>query len=120
MKFLFVLPYIKSDPDVVIKTYFDLMYNDGVFLMSIESIIKKHSFMRDGVYCFFPDMESYDESEHFEGVEFAVGYPPSEADTTIVSEEICYHYVRLASEKYLRLHPEDTEKVNSLLARLPV
>ncbi|MEG5407214.1 ribonuclease toxin immunity protein CdiI, partial [Enterobacter roggenkampii] len=38
----------------------------------------------------------------------------------IVSEEICYHYVRLASEKYLRLHPEDTEKVNSLLARLPV
>ena len=60
MKFLFDLPYIKSDPYVVIKTYFDLMYNDGVFLMSIESIIKKHSFMRDGVYCFFPDLESYD------------------------------------------------------------
>ncbi|QJW53511.1 hypothetical protein HL670_00367 [Serratia plymuthica] len=119
MKFLFDLPYIKSDHYLVIKSYFDLMYNDDLFLNAVESIIKKHSFMRDGVYCFFPDMNSYDESEHFEGVEFAVGYPPSEADTINVSEEICYHYVRLACERYLKIYPEDAEKVNSLLAKLP-
>lgn len=75
--------------------------------------------MRDGVYCFFPDMNSYDGSEQFEGVEFAVGCPPSEADTINVSEEICYHYVRLACERYLKIHPEDAKKVNSLLAKLP-
>lgn len=119
MKFLFDLPYIKSDQHLVIKSYFDLMYNDDLFLTAAESIIQKHSFMRDGVYCFFPDMNSYDESEHFEGVEFAVGYPYSEADTINVSEEICYHYCRLACERYLKIHPEDAEKVNDLLAKLP-
>lgn len=75
--------------------------------------------MRDGVYSFFPDMNSYDESENFEGVEFAVGYPHSDADTINVSEEICYHYCRLACERYLKIQPEDAEKVNDLLAKIP-
>ncbi|WP_166296714.1 ribonuclease toxin immunity protein CdiI, partial [Photorhabdus tasmaniensis] len=35
------------------------------------------------------------------------------------SEETCYHYVRLACEKYLKLHPEDTDKVNELLTKIP-
>ncbi|MEB6632518.1 ribonuclease toxin immunity protein CdiI [Kluyvera cryocrescens] len=118
MKVLFDLPYIKTDRYLVIKSYFDLMYNDDLFLNAVESIVKKHSFMRDGVYCFFPDMNSYDESEHFEGVEFAVGYPPSEAETINVSEEICYHYVRQACERYLKIHPENAEMVNSLLDKI--
>ncbi|MCA6222769.1 ribonuclease toxin immunity protein CdiI [Photorhabdus sp. UCH-936] len=37
-----------------------------------------------------------------------------------VSEETCYHYVRLACEKYLKPHPEDTTKVNELLAKVPI
>ncbi|HFO6612835.1 TPA: ribonuclease toxin immunity protein CdiI, partial [Escherichia coli] len=79
----------------------------------------KESYILDGIYCNFPDMNSYDESEHFEGVEFAVGYPPDEDDIVIVSEETCFEYVRLACEKYLQLHPEDTEKVNKLLSKIP-
>lgn len=120
MKFLFDFPYEKSDPYLAIKSYFDLMYNDDIFLNAVESILKNNSFMRDGVYCFFPDLDSYDESEHFEGVEFAVGYPPSEAESIIVSEDICYQYVRIACERYLKLHPEDIEKVNILLGKIPV
>ncbi|WP_391592670.1 ribonuclease toxin immunity protein CdiI [Yersinia aleksiciae] len=46
------------------------------------------------------------------------GYPPEEDDTVIVSEETCFEYVRLACEKYLQLHPEDTNKVNTLLSQL--
>ncbi|HFO3598946.1 TPA: ribonuclease toxin immunity protein CdiI, partial [Escherichia coli] len=47
------------------------------------------------------------------------GYPPDEDDIVIVSEETCFEYVRLACEKYLQLHPEDTEKVNKLLSKIP-
>ncbi|WP_337024077.1 MULTISPECIES: ribonuclease toxin immunity protein CdiI [unclassified Pantoea] len=118
MKFLFDLPYLKSDQYLVIKSYFDLMYNDDLFLNAAESIMKKQSFIRDGVYCFFPNMNSYDESEHFEGVEFAVGYPPAEADTINVSEEICFQYCRMACERYLKIHPENAGKLNDLLAKL--
>ncbi|MBS9443882.1 ribonuclease toxin immunity protein CdiI [Photorhabdus heterorhabditis] len=118
MKFLFELPYDHSNFDWIIKSYFDLMYNDERFLDAVENIVQKESFMLDGVYCFFPDANS--EDEYFEGVQFAVGYPPTDEDTITVSEETCYHYVRLAGEKYLELHPEDTDKVNELLAKIPI
>lgn len=119
-KHLFERPLSISKPSSIIKNYFDLMYNDGYFLNAIENIIQKESFIQDGVYCNFPDMNSYYEEEHFEGVQFAIGYPPTEEDTVTVSEKTCYHYVRLACEKYLHLHPEDTDKVNELLAKIPV
>lgn len=118
-KFLFENPYDHFDLEGIIKNYFDLMYNEGRFLDAIENIVHKESYMLDGIYCIFPDMNSYDEDEHFEGVQFAVGYPPTDEDTVTVSEETCYHYVRLACEKYLRLHPEDTDKINELLAKIP-
>lgn len=118
-KNLFEMSDVHSGLNEVIVGYFNIMFSDKKILDAIENIIKKVGFNTDGAYCNFPDMESYDESEHFEGVEFAVGYPPSEADTIIVSEEICYYYIRLSIERYAKLHPEDTEKVNGLLAKLP-
>ncbi|MFP1761100.1 ribonuclease toxin immunity protein CdiI [Lonsdalea quercina] len=118
-KNLFEMSDVHSGLNEVIVGYFNIMFSDKDFLDVIEHIIKNVGFNTDGAYCNFPDMESYDESEHFEGVEFAVGYPASEADTVIVSEETCYQYIRLACERYLLLHPEDAEKVNSLLAKLP-
>ncbi|HHL2558375.1 TPA: ribonuclease toxin immunity protein CdiI [Yersinia enterocolitica] len=81
--------------------------------------VERTSFHVDGAYCNFPDMNSCYEEEHFDGVEFAYGYPPEEDDTITVSEEVCFNYVRLACEKYLQLHPEDTDKVRILLTQLP-
>ena len=118
MKELFGQPYDESDPTWVAKCYFDIIYNDGFFLKAIGYIIEKNSFFVDGAYCNFPDINSYFEEEHFEGVEFAFGYPPTEKDTILVSEEICFKYVRLACEKYLQLHPEDMEKINELLDKI--
>ncbi|CNE79069.1 ribonuclease toxin immunity protein CdiI [Yersinia frederiksenii] len=118
-KELFGQPYDKSDSHWIIKGYFDILYGDGYFLEVIDNIVKKIGFCCDGAYCNFPDMNSYYEEEHFEGVEFAWGYPPEEDDTIIVSEEACFSYVRLACEKYLQLHPEDSAKVSTLLAQLP-
>lgn len=117
-KYIFELPYERSEPGWTIRSYFDLIYNENRFLDAVESIVNKGSYILDGIYCNFPDMNSYDESEHFEGVEFAVGYPPDEDDIVIVSEETCFEYVRLACEKYLQLHPENTEKVKKLLSKI--
>lgn len=119
MKTLFTLSDIKSGLNSIITTYFGIMYSDGNFLRAIELLSQKGALNTDGAYCHFPDLDSYDEEEHFEGVEFAVGYPPEEDDIVIVSEGTCYKYVRLACERYIQLHPEDTEKVNALLAQLP-
>jgi len=119
-KHLFERPLSISDPHRIIKMYFEAIYEDGYFLIAVENIINRESFILDGLYCNFPDMNSYDESEHFEGVEFATGYPPTENSTIIVSESTCYHYVRLACEKYIELHPEDTNQVNEFLVKISV
>ncbi|MBP2851617.1 ribonuclease toxin immunity protein CdiI [Dickeya oryzae] len=117
---LFGQPYDNNDPHWIIKAYFDRMYGDGFFLRTIELLTHKGALNTDGAYCHFPDMNSYYEEEHFEGVEFAYGYPPEEDDTIIVSEETCFKYVRLACEKYLQKHPEDEAKIKSLLEKMPL
>ncbi len=111
--------FSKSNPDLnsIITTYFDLMYGDNRLLEAIYYILNKVGFSTDGAYCHFPDMNSIDESEHFKGVEFAVGYPPLEEDTVIVSEEECSKYIRLACERYIKFHPEDKDKINILLKK---
>lgn len=119
-KELFTQDDIHNGLNLIIVSYFDRMYEDGDFIEALVLFSKGGSLNKDGSYCNLPDMNSFDESEHFEGVEFAFGYPPSEAETIIVSEETCYQYVRLACEKYLKLHPEDTQKVSSLLDKLPL
>lgn len=118
-KNLFEMSDVYSGLNEVVVGYFNIMSSGRNFLEVIEHIVGRVGFNTDGAYCNFPDMNSFDESEHFEGVEFAVGYPPSEAETVIVSEKACDQYVRLACEKYLHLHPEDTDKINELLARIP-
>lgn len=116
---LFSQQDIDAGLNLIVISYFDRLYEDNNLLEAIELLSRKWTFNVDGAYCNFPDMNSYDESEHFEGVEFAIGYPPEEDDTVVVSEETCYQYVRLACEKYLQLHPEDANKVSELLAKLP-
>ncbi|MEQ4973733.1 ribonuclease toxin immunity protein CdiI [Enterobacter cloacae] len=110
---------VDSGLDLVIVSYFDRMYSDGDFIRAISLLVKKGALNTDGAYCHFPDKNSFYEEDHFEGVEFAMGYPPSEEDTVIVSEDMCYKYVRLACERYLKFHPEDAQKVNELLAEIP-
>ncbi|MEN4929040.1 ribonuclease toxin immunity protein CdiI [Erwinia billingiae] len=119
IKELFTQQDVDGGLNLIVASYFDRMYEDDNFIEALELFSNGGSLNKDGAYCNFPDMNSYDESEHFEGVEFAVGYPPSEAETVIVSQETCYQYVRLACEKYLKLHLEDTDKVNELLAKIP-
>ncbi|MCL8303074.1 ribonuclease toxin immunity protein CdiI [Pseudomonas mosselii] len=118
MKELFGQPYSDSDPYWVVKGYFDRMYHDGNFIRSIELLVERWGFSVDGAYCNFPDLNSFFEEEHFEGVEFAYGYPPKNEGTVIVSEGGCSEYMRVACDKYVGLHPEDAAKVKGILSRL--
>lgn len=49
-------------------------------------------------------------------MEFSYGYPSSDADTIVVSEEVCMEYLRLACDKYLQRHPENKAEVDVLLS----
>lgn len=118
MKELFGQPYTDLDPYRVVKGYFDRMYHDGDFIKCLELLVKKWGFSTDGAYCNFPDLNGFFEEEKFEGVEFAYGYPPEEEDTIVVSEAIFSKYIKLACEKYVNIHPEDSVKVKAILDQL--
>ncbi|MDU3365394.1 MAG: ribonuclease toxin immunity protein CdiI, partial [Proteus mirabilis] len=87
------------------------------FLDAVSNIVQKESFVLDGIYCFFPDMNSADVSDHFLGVKFGIGYPLTDKDIVIVSEDTCYQFIRLSCEKYLLMHPEDKIKIKMILSK---
>jgi hypothetical protein len=116
MKELFGQPYRQSDPDWIIKGYFDRMYDDDRFIEAAGYIVRRWGFSVDGAYCNFPDVNSPSEEDRFDGVEFSYGYPSSDADTIVVSEEVCMEYLRLACDKYLQRHPENKAEVDVLLS----
>jgi hypothetical protein len=116
MKELFGQPYRQSDPYWIVKGYFDRMYDDGRFIEAAGYVVRRWGFSFDGAYCNFPDVNSSFEEGHFEGVEFSYGYPSSDADTIVVSEEVCMEYLRLACDKYLQRHPESNAEVDVLLS----
>lgn len=119
-KELFERSDVNAGLNPIVISYFDRMYKDGKFMELIELLSKKWTLNTDGAYCHFPDMDSFDVEDHFKGVEIAIGYPPMEEDTVIVDENTFYHYVRLAGERYLKLHPENKEIIDSLLLKMPV
>lgn len=115
MKGLFGQPY-ELDSYWVIKAYFDIMYDDGLFVKAIGYLAKRWGFGTDGAHCDFPDMNSYFCEEHFEGVRFSYGYPSSEDDSIIVSEDIFCEWLELACSKFLERSPESAGEINGLLA----
>ncbi len=102
---LFGLPYNYEDKnnydhhDWVIKTYFDRMYNDHRFLDVVDHIVHKRGYSTDGAYCHFAcEYDGFLDDMIFKRGFFAIGYPPEKEDEIVVSEETCFHYVRLACE----------------------
>jgi hypothetical protein len=112
---LFGQPYDHRDSHWVIKAYFDRMYDDGRFIEAVECLVKGWGFSTDGAYCGFPDMNSYFDEDHFEGVRFSSGYILEEDVSVVVSDETFREYLKLACGKYLKFHSGDTEKVHKLL-----
>lgn len=115
MRELYGQPYDKRDQFWVVKCYMDMVYLDGFFVRAVDCIVRKIGFSIDGAYCSFPDLNSFFDEEHFVGVEFSCGYPPTQEDTVLVSEVDCAKLVRLSCDKYIALHPEDEKEISTIL-----
>jgi hypothetical protein len=96
------------------KEFLNSMYRYGRFARVIDGIVSREDIIVNDEYCLFPDYESDDPMFYFEGVKFVAftnEYVISEAACSAIINEACVHY--------LRLHPEDTAKMNAILqARL--
>lgn len=103
-----------NDDAWVLKDFFNSLHLQNRLIYGVGNIIKRCGFVINETYCHYPDLQDVDPDFHFEGVMFGVW-----EGEVIVSEDIGFKYARLACEKYLELHPEDSEKVNCLLAKLP-
>ncbi|WP_217470668.1 ribonuclease toxin immunity protein CdiI [Photorhabdus akhurstii] len=103
-----------NDSKWIMKEFFNSIYSQGEFLWALPLVLKKDGCGVNETYCTFPNLDDPDPEYHFEGVMFGVW-----EGEIIVPESTCFEYVKLACEKYLQLHPEDTEQVKSLLAQLP-
>ncbi|WP_250151147.1 ribonuclease toxin immunity protein CdiI [Photorhabdus akhurstii] len=103
-----------NDPEWVMKEFFNSIYLQRKFLWALPFIVKKCGCCVNETDCTFPDLEDSDPAYHFEGIMFSVY-----SGEIIVPESVGFEYVRMACEKYLQLHPEDADQVNSLLTQLP-
>ena len=103
-----------NDSTWALKDFFNSLHLQNRLIYGVGNIITKCGFVINETYCHYPDLQGVDPDFHFEGIMFGVW-----EGEIIVSEDIGFKYTRLACEKYLKLHPEDSEKVNSLLDELP-
>lgn len=111
---LFVKIDYEHDSEWVLKDFFNSLNLQGRFLYGVDNIIRKCGFVINETYCHYPDLQDVDPDFHFEGIMFGVW-----EGEIIVPESVGFKYTQLACERYLKLHPEDTEKVKSLLSKLP-
>ncbi|MFP1814116.1 ribonuclease toxin immunity protein CdiI [Lonsdalea quercina] len=113
-EYLFKKIDYENDNEWVLKDFFNSLHLQGKFLYGVNNIIKRRGFVINETYLHYPDLQDIDPEFHFEGIMFGVW-----EGEIIVSEDVGFKYTRLACEKYLQLHPEDTDKINELLAKLP-
>lgn len=104
----------ERDDKWVMKDFFNSLNLQGKFIYGVSKAIDKCGFVINEIYCHFPDIEEIDPDFHFEGMMFGVW-----EGEIIVPEAVGFTYIRLACEKYLQLHPEDTDQVSALLTKIP-
>lgn len=107
MNQLFDNPHDRFDPEWIIRSYMDWIYDSGYFVEMVSNVVKRCSFTTDDVACRFPDKDSYFEEDHFEGVEVIVALGAPDPDEIIVPESVFWTYLRMACKKYLDKHPGD-------------
>ena len=88
-----------------IKDYFNGMYQSGKLEFAIKKILNKEDCCFNVLQCRFPDDHSCEEYDHFEGVEFEMGYFDDDSEI-IVSEKECLTFVEEAIFLYEEKHPD--------------
>ncbi|WOB91777.1 ribonuclease toxin immunity protein CdiI [Providencia sp. PROV175] len=114
-EYLFEIIDYDNDPNWVIKDFFNSLNLSERLIDSVEKIISRCGFVINETYCHFPDLDDPDPEFHFDGIMFGVWQ-----GKIIVPDTVGYKYTKLACEKYLYLHPDKNEEINSLINRLPL
>ena len=90
------------------------MISETRFLVVLEAISKGNGFGEVYGVCTLPDdLDEFDKAngERLEGVEFAV-YNGQEI---VIDFQTFYHYLNVLCDKFIKINPEQTNIVNTLL-----
>ncbi|XYQ54996.1 ribonuclease toxin immunity protein CdiI [Pectobacterium carotovorum] len=112
-EYIFEKTNYNNDNEWIIMDFFNSLNLQNKFIYGIDSIIKKHGFVINETYCQFPDLQELDTDFHFEGIMFGVW-----EGEVIVPEKTALKHIRLACERYVKIHPEDADKVKFLLDKI--
>lgn len=107
-----------SNPRWIVKQYFDDMYGSGNYVEALLHLTMRRGFGNDDAVCRFPDMGSYFEEDHFEGVEFCVWLPLPEPYEIIISQVEFCEWLTEASARYVAKHPSESALIAEALRRL--
>ena len=88
-----------------IKDYLEAMYDSNLFENAAISILNKKYFFINNSQCRFPNPNSYDDYDHFDGVEFEMGLFSDDSEIR-VSEEECLSFIKEAVFLYEKKHPD--------------
>lgn len=105
IKKLYDYKYDESCHGWQVKDYFGSMYRSGRLEEAVKKILNKEDYCIDSVQCRFPDISSYDDYDHFDGVEFEMGLF-SDGSEIRVSEEECLSFIKEAVLLYEKKHPD--------------
>lgn len=108
---LYSLIDTEHDPEWTIKEFFNRAYADDLFVRVALALNSGRGFSIDEDYCLFPDEDTIEDG-FFEGVKFGIY-----TDSVIITRDNLQKYLLDACGRYLLSHPEDTDKLRSILKK---
>lgn len=104
-----------NDPEWVLKDFFNSLNLSGNLYFGVGKIVEKCGFGIEETYCHFPDFKGHDPDFYFEGIMFGVW-----GGEIIVDEVTGYKYTRTACERFCLMHPEEKQKFEVLIKKIPL
>ena len=112
--FFYKVNFDEDNPERTVKQCFSVLYDYGVFLYAVYLVlVDKDGYTQEGCYWYYPDMNSPDPRDHFEGVYFQDGFDDPDW-IAIVTERENLEYTEKACERFLEIHPDN--KYRELIA----
>ena len=103
----------RTDPNWIVKEFFNSIYYQGRFLWALPLILERKGCGVNEDYCFFPDYSDPNPEYHFDGVKVGLM-----EDEVLISDRELLKFVRLACDKYVLLHPEHARQVAEITASI--
>ena len=100
----------RRDADYLAQEFFNSIHIQGYFVGALRNMVKRFGVVINDEYCLFPDRDSDESDEHFDGVKFGAFN-----NDVIIPEAVCAAYIDQACAAYRFLHPEDIAEIDNIL-----